>query len=400
MLEKFIDLGIQPYANAFLNSEKDIENEFLYQLDVGFDKETYSIEMMPETIEQIKPENIFNENYSYRTSCSAPMRRHFRETANMLRNMYKGNKESILEIGSNDGSFIRVWDPNNHTVCVEPCSNFAKETTDMGYKTYDEFWTQDLAEKIVRENGQFGMIYSANCMCHIPNLDEALRGINVALADDGMFIFEDPSASQMIVNSAIDQIYCEHPRIFSILYLDKILKKHGLTIVNVQKLNTHGGSNRIFCLKTDNVKEVMSSLYKEIEYEKMIGLNKISTFLMWAARMYMMRNNLFNILHNAKSLGKKIVGYGCSSKSSIILNFLKVSDEYVDYFVDTTPEKIGKLSPGTHLPIKSFKEGWNESVDIAYLGAWNYTQEIINKEQDFLNRGGRFLTHVPFVRLI
>ena len=395
MKKQFLNLGKQPIANGFLNKNQ-IKDEFFYNLRVGFDEKTKLVTQM----EYIDLPLMFNENYAYRGSMSKTMVNHFKVLSNyikeiLIKPLYP--KPKILEIGSNDGVFIKNFDPEN-IIAVEPCSNFAKETENLGYTTYPEFWTVELANKIKEKYGKQDIIFSANCMCHIPDLNETFKAINLALSDDGIFIFEDPSLAEMINNNSYDQIYDEHPHIFSVIALDNLLQRNGLQIVKVENLSVHGGSNRIYAKKIGA--KVDKSVEDNKSYERILGLDKYETYKTFAKKVKQSKKDLIKILKQCKAEGKKVVSYGATSKSTTIFNYCNIGPDLISYITDTTPEKQGKLSPGVHIPILSPKQGFNETVDFAYLGAWNFITEIKDKEQEFITRGGKFITHVPSVKFV
>jgi SAM-dependent methyltransferase len=386
---EFLNLGKQPIANKFIE-KTDIDNEFFYNLSVGFDNETNLITHM----EYVDPPLMFNETYAYRGSMSKTMQTHFKNFSKML-NLDSNSK--VLEIGSNDGVFLKNWNPLT-TFAVEPCSNFAKETNDMGYKTYSEFWTTNLANRIKSEHGTMDLIFAANCICHIPDLDETFKAVHTLLSDTGLFIFEDPSLAQMINTNSYDQIYDEHPHIFSVIALRNLLSRNGLTIVKVDNIPVHGGSNRIYVMKSEFA-NVDSSVENNIQFELMLGLDKLETFQNFANRVAQSKTDLIELLTRCKRLGKKIISYGATSKSTTVFNYCEIDTSLIDYVIDTTPEKIRKLTPGSHIPIKN-TNGIDSDVDVVYLGAWNFATEIMNKESEFIERGGKFITHVPIVKFI
>ena len=211
----FLDLGKQPIANGFLY-EDQINTEYFFNLGVAFDEET---KLVTQT-EYVDPPLMFNDEYVYRGSMSQTMREHFKKLSNKL---WKNDNPlpKVLEIGSNDGVFLKHW-PVDSTVAVEPCGNFAKETNDMGYTTYAEFWTQDLSDRIKDIHGQQDIIFAANCICHIPDLDQTFQAVESLLAENGTFIFEDPSLAEVINTNCYDQIYDEHIFMFSISSISKI----------------------------------------------------------------------------------------------------------------------------------------------------------------------------------
>ena len=390
MKKEFLNLGKQPIANAFLY-EEDIPEEFFFDLRVVFDEDTKLVSLK----DFVKPELMFNENYVYVSSMSQTMREHFKDAADRFR--YKFIPKKVLEIGSNDGVFIKNFDPVD-TIAVEPCGNFAKLTNEQGYKTYPNFWTTELSDKIVRNHGKQDLIFSANCMCHVQDLDDAFTAIYNCLSDDGVFVFEDPSLEKMITRNSYDQIYDEHAHIFSIIALDNILSRHGLEIFDVENLSVHGGSNRVYVKKVDNTSlAVKRSVLENIKLERDIGLDKFERFAEFADSVKRSKEELLFLLRKYKEEDKKIVSYGATSKSTTVFNYCGITSEHIDYIVDTTPHKQGKLAPGSHIPVISPEDGFDDTVDVAFLGAWNFSKEIYNKEIDFVSRGGIFISHVPEV---
>ncbi len=386
MKKQFLNLGKQPIANGFLYKDQ-IKDEYFYNLGVAFDEET---KLVTQT-EYVDPPLMFNDGYVYRGSMSQTMREHFKSLCETF-----SSNTKILEIGSNDGVFIKNLNPK-FTVSVEPCSNFAKETQDMGYTTYPEFWTQELSNKILKNHGKQDIIFAANCICHIPDLDQTFNAIKSLLSDDGTFIFEDPSLAEVINNNSYDQIYDEHPHVFSVIALDNLLKRNGLQIVKVENLQVHGGSNRIFAKKIGS--KVDKSVELSKSYERILGLDQFKTFKRFAQRVEQSKEDLIRLLTQCKKENKKVISYGATSKSTTVFNYCNIDSELISYITDTTPEKQDKLSPGMHIPVISPEQGFDDTVDFAYLGAWNFIKEISKKEHKYLDRGGKFITHVPIVKI-
>tara|TARA_R110000824_G_scaffold389607_1_gene585776 strand:- start:844 stop:2007 length:1164 start_codon:yes stop_codon:yes gene_type:complete len=387
MKKEFLDLGKQPIANGFLYKD-GIDDEYFFNLGVAFDEET---KLVTQT-EYVDPKLMFNDEYVYRGSMSKTMRDHFEILANKINPDCK-----ILEIGSNDGVFIKHFDTKN-AISVEPCGNFAKETQKMGYTTYDEFWTQDLANLIEFKHGKQDIIFAANCICHIPDLDQTFKAVESLLSDTGTFIFEDPSLAEVINNNSYDQIYDEHPHIFSVIALDNLLKRNGLQITRVENLSVHGGSNRIFASRIGNAAD--ETVEQNKVYERIIGLDDYIRFKRFAVRVNQSKDDLVRLLTNCKNEGKKVISYGATSKSTTIFNYCGIGPDLIQYITDTTPEKQGKLSPGMHIPVISPEQGFHENVDYAYLGAWNFINEIKEKESEWIKGGGKFISHVPIVRFV
>ena len=389
--KEFLDLGKQPIANRFLNGD-EFENEFLFDLKAVFDEDTKLVSLN----EFVAPEMMFNENYAYHASMSETMKLHFKNLADRLNSEF--NPVNILEIGSNDGIFIRHFNPDT-TIAVEPCGNFADMTFDMGYNTYKAFWDTELSAKIKQDHGTIDLIYAANCMCHIHNLDDTFTAVKNLLSEDGIFVFEDPSLLRMMERGSYDQLYDEHAHIFSITALNNLLERNGLTIFRVDNLSVHGGSNRIYVKLKENDIPIEESVQNNLNEEKSFGLTEFQTYETFSDRVKKSKKDLVSMLKSLKLEGKKVICYGAASKVTTVFNYCGIDDSLIEYITDTTPSKIGKHQPGTHIPIISPDDGFDETVDVAYLGAWNFRIEIMNKELNYLRRGGKFITHVPQVMM-
>jgi methylation protein EvaC len=389
MKREFLDLGSQPIANKFLK-EEEVSDEFFFDLKVVFDEETKLVSMK----DFVKPELMFNEDYKYNTSLSTPMVNHFKSVAEMLTEEFK--PVNVMEIGSNDGPFIRHFDPET-SVCVEPCGNFADITGDMGYETYADFWNKELSQRIKSEHGYMDLIYSANCICHIQDLDDCFSAVANLLSDDGVFVFEDPSLLRMLERGSYDQIYDEHAHVFSVTALDNILKKNGLIIFDVDNLSVHGGSNRIYAKKpnipSDNT--LSPNVFENLKEEKSFGVDNFETYEIFAKRVRDSKDELLRCLGNLRHNGKKIISIGATSKSTTVFNYCGIDSSLIDCITDTTPDKQGLLAPGSHIPVVDRESVNLNDYDYAFLGAWNFKEVIANKESEFVENGGMFITHVP-----
>lgn len=391
MFKEFLDLGRHPIANAFLQKE-DFDNEFLFDLKVCWDDDSKLVSIK----NFVEPERIFNEDYPYNTSNSFPMIKHFFDTAEMLSKRFQ--PKNVLEIGSNSGPFIENFSKLD-SVCVEPCDNFAKVTGDMGYKTYTEFWTTELSKKIKEESGKRDLIYAANCICHIHDLDDAFSAVRDLLTDDGVFVFEDPSLLKILERGSYDQIYDEHPHIFSVTALDNILKRNGLVIFDVDNLSVHGGSNRIYAKKPNIPSnntisgDVLQNLRKEDEF----GINSFETYEIFAKRVQFSKEELLRCLGNLRHNGKKIMCIGATAKSTTVFNYCGIGTDLIDVITDTTIDKQHTFAPGSHIPILPPDEVDLNDYDYIFLGAWNFKDVIMKNEEEFVNNGGKFITHVPEV---
>ncbi len=394
MNKVFLNLGRQPLANSFLKNigKKALGNEFFYNLKICFNTKNYLVSIA----KPVNPKKQYTDKYAHRASESKTMRLAFKKIAKKLFKRFRPKK--IMELGSNDGVFLKNFNKNS-VIAVEPCKNLAKITKKL-FKTYDEFWNLKLANKLIKKKGEIDLIFSANTISHIPNLEETFKGISKILSKNGVLVIEDPSLLKVLKNNSYDQFYDEHVYVFSSLSMKNIVKKFGLRLFDIEHLSTHGGSNRYYVCKEDGKYKSSLRLKKALKDEISHKLHKIESYFKFSKRVNLSRKKLFNLMKRLKKKKKKIISYGATYKSTTVFNYCKINSKLIDYVTDTTLNKQGKFTPGTHIEIISPKIGMDKTVDYAFLGAWNFKKEIFKKEKNFLKKGGRFITHVPKVKIL
>ena len=395
MNKVFLNLGRQPLANSFLKDikQKTLRNEFFYNLKICFNTKNYLVSIK----RPVNPKKQYTDKYAHRASESKTMRLAFKNVAKKLFKRFR--PKSIMEIGSNDGVFLKNFNKKS-VIAVEPCKNLARITKKL-FKTYDEFWNLRLSNKLLKEKkSEIDLIFSANTISHIPNLEETFKGISKILSKNGVLVIEDPSLLKVLKNNSYDQFYDEHVYVFSSLSMKNIVKKFGLRLFDIEHLSTHGGSNRYYICKENGKYKSSSRLKKALKDEISHKLHKIESYFKFSKRVNLSRKKLFNLMKRLKKKKKKIISYGATYKSTTVFNYCKINSKIIDYVTDTTFNKQGKFTPGSHIKIISPKIGINKTVDFAFLGAWNFKKEIFIKEKNFLKKGGRFITHVPKVTIL
>jgi len=396
MNKKFLDLGLQPLANRYLNSYKKLSanKKELYKLTVGFNTKTKLVSL----INKIPDKKMFDSSYPYKSSMSKTMTDSFKKLSAKIKKRF--NPKLFLEIGSNDGALIKNFDKDK-VICVEPCSNLAKITNLKGYFTYNNYWNLSLSNKIKSKFNFVDVIYSANTITHINNLNEVFKSITNILDENGILIIEDPSFLECIKKLSYDQFYNEHIYVFSALSVRQLIGKFGLELFDIEKLDTHGGSLRYYIKRINNKKiKIKNSVSKQLSNELKFGLGKYLTYKNFGISVNKSKNNLIKIFKKLKSKNMKIIGYGATAKACTVLNYCKIGRDIIDYFVDTTPDKSNKYMPGKNIKIFKYDRKLLTNVDYIYLGAWNFKKEIFNKEKNFIKRGGKFITHVPSPKII
>ena len=329
------------------------------------------------------------------------MQKHFQNTAkNILKKFRKSKNFSIIELGSNDGIFLEFFKKNKiKHLGIEPAKNVAKISKSKKINTLNSFFDNSCSKNIVKNFGEADIFYSANVMCHIPNIKNLSKNIQKVLKPNGFLIFEDPYLGDVIKKCSYDQIYDEHVFLFSLHSVKNIFKSIDMTLVDVEALNTHGGSMRYYVKNSKN-SEPSNKVKKILKNEVNIGITSFSGLNRLSKKIKKSKIDLINLLHDLKSKGKTVAGYAATSKSTTILNYCNINKNLISYINDTTPIKIGKYSPGMHIPIKSYEYSKRNLPDYYFLFAWNHIEEIIKKEKKFLKDGGKFITHIPNIKII
>ena len=380
----FMSFGKMPIANGFLD-EKDFSNEFFFNMEVGFNEELSLFQLN----DHPKPEKMFNKNYPFFTGSSEYMKRHFKNYAEFVKKYLKTNSR-IIEIGSNDGTFLKNFDNSeNYIVGVEPSKNVADLALKNNIPTINEFFNINNAKKLKKFIGNTDLICASNVICHVPDLNNLIEAVDLLLNKDGIFVFEEPYLGSMFEKVSYDQIYDEHIFIFSASSISKIFAKFNFFLIEAIPQITHGGSMRYVLKRFKNSEN--ENLKKIFNYENEKNLNKIDSCLKFKKNCELSRENILNKIKTFKDKGKTICGYAATSKSTTILNYCNIGTNYIDFICDTTKEKIGKFSPGKHIPIKDMNYFHKNMSDCIYLFAWNHKEEIFNKEKNFK---GEWFSHV------
>ena len=392
MNKKFLDLGFQPLANEFL--KKYYKSQTRYNLKIYFNIKSKMVSIS----KRIPSSKMFNSKYPYRSSMSYTMKNSFKSLSYEIKKRF--NPKLLLEIGSNDGALILNFKKKN-VIGVEPCKNLAKITKKRNYITYDEYWNLNLAKKLKKKFKSVDLIYAANTITHISNLKDVFKSINYILSKKGILIIEDPSLYECLKKNSYDQFYNEHIYLFSAISVKKLIERFNLEIFDIKNLPTHGGSLRYYIKRknNDNIK-ISKNVALQINKELKMGLDKLKTYKMFADRVSNSKEKLLNILKTIKKRGGKIIGYGATAKAVTVLNFCNININLIKNFTDTTPEKIDKYMPGKKIKILKYKKDILKKYDYAFLGAWNFKNEIMKKEKKYIDKGLKFITHVPHPKIL
>lgn len=397
-LRTFLSLGPMPIPNGFLKKEQLTDGEAYFPLDVAFCENCGLM-----TLAHVVRPDIMFRNYVYIPGTSKTMVDHFGEMARNQVRRFKLNKDSlVIDIGSNDGTLLKQFKSQEVKVLgIDPAKNIAEEATKQGIETVGEFFSESLAKKIVKDRGQASLMTGTNVVAHINDLVDLMKGVDVLLEKDGVFIGEFPYLVNLIEDGEFDTIYHEHLSYFSVRSLLALAERVDMEVFDAIRTSVHGGSIQVFFKKKSSTKEkILPSVAELVAVEKSKKLDTIQPFRDFAERTYKKKEELLKLLKELKSQGKNIVGYGAAAKGNVLTNFFRVGPDLLDYIVDSIPYKQGMFTPGLHIPIYAENRLLKDQPDYTLILAWNFADEIVKKNTEYTKRGGKFIITVPEVKII
>ena len=396
-IKPFMTFGKMPIANGFLTSDQ-IPSEYFFDLSPAFCNECGMVQL----IDQPAAGKMFHENYAFFSSTSKYMQIHFKAFADYVIRFKLSDKKDpfVVELGSNDGIMLQNFkNAGIRHLGIEPSKNVADVAREQGIETLSEFFDLELAKRLVKENGHADAVLSANVMCHIPDINSIAEGIAHLLKDDGVLIFEDPYLGDVVSKTSYDQIYDEHVFIFSATSVSTAFGRHGLELIDVLPQVTHGGSMR-YVLAPKGSHPISNNVKDIHDKEFTMGLGKKETYEKFKKNCEKSKKDLVELLQQLREDGKRVVGYGATSKSTTVMNYCGIGPQHIEFISDTTPIKQGKLTPGVHIPVKAYDEFKGNYPDYALLFAWNHAKEIFENEGAFRQQGGKWIMFVPKVEIV
>jgi methylation protein EvaC len=390
-----ISFGKMPIANHFvIESETDP-----YKFNLAVSLCIYC--SLLQLDEQPQPQKMFHASYPFFTESSVSMKKHFSEMvdAALAEVNLPESDLNVLEIGCNDGTLLEnlVIKGIKH-LGIDPSSNVVERAREKGVNAYVDFFGFETAQKIKADHGRFDLILAANVVCHIPDIQDFVRGIALLLNVDGRFIFEEPYAGDVLAKTSYDQFYDEHVFMFSCLSVSKIFAAYNLEIIDVNHQDTHGGSMR-YTIARRGERVPKATIERQLLLEKKYGLDKLETYLDFAQRCELRKSELVSLLEKLKIQGKVIAGYAATSKSTTILNYCNINTNLISIISDSTPEKQGTLCPGSAIPVVTPEELRLAKPDFIVLFAWNHENEIREKEKWVSDVGAKWIRFVPRVEI-
>src|SRR5215813_8001390 len=376
-LENILSLGRTPLANSLLTTEKLAQDAETYPLDLVFCPACTLVQIT----ETVPPEKLFRE-YLYFSSFSETMLSHSQSLADRAVKSRNLNGNSlVVEIASNDGYLLQYYQRKGIAVLgVEPAVNIARVAQEeRGIPTVPEFFDDQLAERLRRDGQQASVIHAHNVLAHVPDLNGFARGLELLLRDDGIAIIEVPYVKDMIERTEFDTIYHEHLCYFSLTALARLFERNGLKIHDVESLDIHGGSLRVFVRKEQQSGPATDAVREMLAAEKQWGVAAVDFYLEFRAKVERLRTELLTLLNGLKSAGRSIAVYGASAKGSTLLNYFMIGHDTLDFVVDRSTIKQGLFMPGNGLRICAPETLLEAMPDYVLLLTWNFAAEILEQ---------------------
>jgi predicted TPR repeat methyltransferase len=393
-VQQLADLGTSPLSNDYARSA---ESEDRFPL-VAFVCERCLLVQVPVVV----PADRLFGDYAYLSSYSDSWLEHVDAYSRaMTERLNLGPGSRVVEVGCNDGHLLKCFVRHGVPVLgIDPAANLTRIARGAGIETVTGFFGRTLALRLTAEGVHADLLVGNNVLPHVPDLNDFLTGLRLLLAPDGLLTLEFPHLLRLLTEGQFDTIYHEHFSYFSVLTVRKVLAAHGLTLVDVEELPTHGGSLRVHVRHEAEGAPISAAVERVAAEEERAGLTSLEIYRRFAASVNETRRSLVSFVVRVREAGAGVAGYGAPAKATTLLNYCDLGPELMEYTVDRNPLKQGRLIPGTRIPIHAPE--WLEQTrpDYVVILAWNLRDEIARQLEYVRDWGGRLVIPVPRVEIL
>ena len=388
---------MSPLCESFLRAEQLDNMEPYYPLHVMICGQCFLVQLS----EYVRPDSIFSE-YAYFSSYSSSWVTHAQSYCEMIAKRLALSGESlVVEVASNDGYLLQHFLPMGIPVLgIEPARNVAAVAAAKGIPCRVEFFGKAFARELATEGQRADLVIGNNVLAQVPDLNDFVAGLSEILTTNGIITLEFPHLIQLLDNNQFDTIYHEHFSYFSLAAIEALVGKHGLKVVDVEELPTHGGSLRVYLAHTCGSIAVSKAVSDLASREAAWGVHDLASYLSFSANVRKTKHSLLRFLIEAKSERKKICGYGAPGKGNTLLNYCGIGPDLVDFTVDRNPYKHGRYTPGMHISILSVEALDAAKPDYVLILPWNLKDEIVMQMAHVGGWGGKFVVPIPEIQVI
>jgi len=397
-LEKVVELTPTPPGNNFLKKEEIGNEERKYPLELYFCENCYHIQLG----HVVDPSFLFQNNYTYVSGTSSVFVEHLKNYAEYVVNLFNIKTNSlIVDIGSNDGTCLKHFkDLGMNVLGIDPAEEITNIASSRGIETINDFFSENLAEDIVKDYGKAKLITSHNACAHIDDLGGVIAGVEALLDDDGVFIMEVGYFVDVFENKWFDTIYHEHLDYHTVNPLGKLFHRFNMELFRVERVSPQGGSIRVMSQKKSGSHPKDTSVNKLISLEKELGLTQSKTLNNFEHQINQVRDSFIELISKLKKEGKSIAAFGAATKATTLSFHFQIEKEDIDFIVDENPLKQNVYSPGKHIPVYPAKKIYEENPDFLVILAWNFADAIMKNHKRYSDLGGSFILPMPDPKIV
>jgi hypothetical protein len=346
-------------------------------------------------------DEMYGDNYGYRSGLNASMVKHLQKKIKTLEKLAKPtDQELIIDIGSNDATSLKAYSGNFRKVGIDPTGNKFKEYYTDDLTLIPDFFTADKFKNIF-PNEKAKIITSIAMFYDLEDPRSFVSDIEKCLAEDGIWHFEQSYMPSMLRTNSYDTICHEHLEFYSLKVVKSLLESEGLRIIDVQMNDINGGSFAVTACKSDAIyKSNIPIVNWMLSQEEEMGLDTIKPYEEFAKRTAQHKKNLTDLINALVADGKKVFGYGASTKGNVLLQYCGFTEKEIPFIAEVNTEKYGSFTPGTKIPIISEKEAKEMKPDYFLVLPWHFKNSIIAREEEYMSNGGKFIFPLPEIEII